>query len=59
MYKRKTRDLYILQGRYCDDFEDVTYSTTLKEAKQDLKDYVENVKGVSFRIIKKREVLKK
>ena len=57
MYKRKTRDLYILQGRYSDDFEDVTYSTTLKEAKQDLKDYVENVKGVSFRIIKKREVL--
>lgn len=58
MYKRKTYDLYILQGRYGDDFEDVTYSTTLKEAKQDLKDYVENVKGVSFRIIKKREALK-
>jgi len=54
MYKRKTIDLWIVQGNYGQGWEDVTSSESYKEARQDLKDYIENDKFFSYRLILKR-----
>lgn len=54
MYKRKTIDLWIVQGNYGQGWEDVTSSESYKEARQDLKDYIENDKIFSYRLILKR-----
>lgn len=54
MYKRKTIDLWIVQGNYGQGWKDVTSSESYKEARQDLKDYIENDKIFSYRLILKR-----
>ena len=55
-YKRKTIDVWEIQGNYygCYGFECVSTEETIKDAKQTLKEYRENEKGISFRIVKKR-----
>ena len=45
--------LYVLQGLYSNNYEDLTQSESYKEIKKNLKDYRNNEKG-SFRIIKRR-----
>ena len=52
-YTRKTRDLWVLEGNYGYGFEEVTYSDTYAEAKQDLKDYRAN-EPYPFRIKHRR-----
>lgn len=54
MYIRKTIDMWIVQGNYGEGWEDVTSSENYKEARQDLKDYRENDKIYSYRLILKR-----
>lgn len=54
MYKRKTIDVWIVQGNYGQGWEDVTSSESYKEARQDLKDYKENDKNYLYRLILKR-----
>ena len=43
----------VVQGYY-NGWEDLTSSDTMKESRQDLKDYRDNCKGVAFRIISRR-----
>ena len=55
MYKRKTTDIYEVQGLYeYYGYELLTTETTFKEARQRLREYRENEGGV-YRIVKKRE----
>lgn len=55
-YKRKTYDEYQIQGYYGSryGYEEVCAEETWSAAKQTLKEYRENERGVSFRIVKKR-----
>ena len=55
-YKRKTYDEYQIQGYYGNIYgwEEVCAEETWSAAKQTLKEYRENERGVSFRIVKKR-----
>ena len=55
-YIRNTRDEYDIQGNYGGGhgFECVTSESTRKEARERLKEYRENEKGVPFRIVKRR-----
>ena len=59
MYKRITEDIYITQGLYFGMWEDLTIDSTLKEARQMLKDYNSNDPAVPHRIIKKRVKIEK
>ena len=54
MYRRKTFDEFQIQGNYGYGFEEVTSETTLAEARQRLKEYRDNERGISFKIVKKR-----
>lgn len=54
MYTRKTIDLYVVQGKYSNDWEDVTSETNRKEALQRLREYREN-EPYNFRIVVRRE----
>jgi hypothetical protein len=56
MYTRKTQDEYEVQGFYTTQcgWECVTAASTYKEAKLRLREYRENLPGVSFRVVKKR-----
>lgn len=54
MYIRKTHDEWHTQGNYGHGWETVTIDETYAEAKQMLRDYNENERGVPHRIIKKR-----
>lgn len=54
-YKRKTTDLWIVQGYYPGTgWEDLTASYSRKEMRDDLKAYRENAPG-TYRLIKTRE----
>ena len=53
-YIRKTIDEYEVQGNYGYGFETLTTEDTFKAAKENLKRYQENEKGVSFKIVKRR-----
>lgn len=53
-YKRKTYDLFEIQGRYGCGWEVVTTETSFREAKDRIREYRENELGVSFRIKTKR-----
>lgn len=57
MYKRKTVDIYEIQGLYTYGYEVVTYEETRKEALQQLKAYRENEPGTLFKLVKHREIL--
>lgn len=56
MYKRKTRDEWQVQGYYSSQYgyECVDALNSCIEAKESLKVYRENEKGISFKIVKKR-----
>lgn len=54
MYVRKTVDEYEIRGNYGHGYEMVTTEKTLKEA-QDMKCcYIENERGIPFKIVRKR-----
>ena len=55
MYKRKTTDIYNIMGRSEYGKEIYTNCSTLKEARQNLKDYQENDKTAFFWIEKHRQ----
>lgn len=54
-YKRKTKDVYEIQGFYAGEWETVTEEETWKEAKVQLKCYNENERMYPHRIKKRRE----
>ena len=54
-YKRKTRDVYEVQGNYAGWWETVTTEDTLAEAREMLKCYRENEPQYQHRIQKVRE----
>ncbi len=56
MYKRKTRDGWQVQGLYSSQYgyECVDTLNTYTEARDSLKVYKENERGISFRVVKKR-----
>lgn len=56
MYKRLTRDEWQVMGLYSSQYgyEAVDTLNTRKEAKNSLKVYRENERGVSFKMVKKR-----
>ena len=56
MYKRSTRDEWQVQGNYGygHGYEAVDTLNARTEARESLKLYRENERGVSFRIVKKR-----
>jgi hypothetical protein len=57
MYKRKTTDIWEIQGYYCQPygFETVCTETSRKAAREQFKCYNENEPHTPHRIIKKRE----
>ena len=54
-YKRKTVDLFIVQGFYFGTWEDETAETNRKEGIQRLKEYRDNMPEYAHRLIKRRE----
>jgi hypothetical protein len=54
MYKRKTRDVYIIMANYGYGWEEECQADTLPEAKQNLKEYRENGGG-QYKLKIKRE----
>lgn len=57
MYKRKTKDVYIVQGNYGYGWDDLTFEDTYEEAKKQKKVYNEN-ENYPHRIIVKRVKIK-
>lgn len=55
-YKRKTYDEYQVHGDYGYGlgFEEVCAENTFRAARQRLKEYRENERGISFKIVKRR-----
>lgn len=53
-YIRKTKDEYQIHDNYDQGFEEVTAEDTFKAAKDQLKCYRDNERGVVFKIIVKR-----
>ena len=51
---KRTRQEYIVQGNYGYGWDDLTTSDSYGEAKQDLKDYRENEKNATHRLITRR-----
>ena len=54
MYIRKTKDVYVLMSNYGYGWEEEVEEDTLKEGKERLKEYRENCKNASYRLVKKR-----
>lgn len=54
MYKRKTKDVYILLGNWGDGWDEVLEEDTFKEIKMRYKEYVENDKRAIFQVKKVR-----
>lgn len=57
MYKRKTRDVYIIMANYGYGWEEECQADTREEAKQNLKEYRENGGG-QYYLKTKREKIK-
>ena len=53
-YIRKTRDAYLVVGDYGSGYEEVMEEETMKDARQMLKDYRENVPQYPHKIVVKR-----
>ena len=53
-YKRKTIDEYEVQGNYGYGFETLITEDNFKAARENLKRYEANERGVSFKIVKRR-----
>jgi hypothetical protein len=58
-YKRKTMDLFVIQGLYSGTWEDETAETNRREGITRLKEYRENMPEYAHRLIKKRERVEK
>ena len=54
MYKRKTKDIYIMMSNYGYGWEEELTEDTYTEAKKQLKTYRENCKNAQYKIVKKR-----
>ena len=54
-YKRKTRDIWEIQGRYDGSWELETQEESWRAAKEQVKVYIDNCPYTTFRIVKKRE----
>lgn len=54
MYKRKTKDVYMMMSNYGYGWEEELTEDTYKEAKQQIKTYRENCKNAQYKIVKKR-----
>lgn len=54
-YVRKTKDVWVVEGDYGYGYEYLTASEDRAEARDDLRAYRENERGVSFRLRKTRE----
>lgn len=54
MYERKTYDEWQVQGFYDGAWEILTYENTRQEAREQLKCYNENERGIPHRVVKKR-----
>lgn len=54
-YKRKTRDVFEIQGDYGNGYEYICEEETLREAKKTLAEYDENELQYPHRIRRKRE----
>ena len=52
-YVRKTRDVYLIMGKYSNDWDEVCEENTFKEARVQLKCYNEN-EPYPHKIVKKR-----
>ena len=57
MYKRKTYDLFTVQGFFYGQWEDEVSETNRKEGIQRLKEYRENQPEYIHRLIKQREYI--
>lgn len=53
-YQRKTVEEYQVHGFYSGSWEEVTVEETRKEARERLKEYRENERGTSFKLVVKR-----
>lgn len=53
-YIRKTKDEFCIMGNYGQGFEEVCAEDNRTEAKQRLKEYRENERGIEFKLVKKR-----
>jgi hypothetical protein len=53
-YKRLTQDEYIVQGNYGQGWEDLTSEDNRTEARTRLREYNENEREYSHRLIKRR-----
>lgn len=55
-YKRKTYDEYQIHANYGygHGFEEICSESTFKAARQRLREYRENERGISFKIVKRR-----
>ena len=58
MKTNKYEYLKVVQGYYSEGWEDLSASSSMKEAKADLKSYRDNEDG-TFRIITRRVLIKK
>jgi spermidine/putrescine-binding protein len=56
MYKRKTKDVYIIMANYGYGWEEETQADNYKEAKQNLKDYRENGSGQYYLKTKREKI---
>jgi hypothetical protein len=54
-YKRKTIDLFTVQGLYYGQWEDETAETSRREGIERLKEYRQNMPEYAHRLIKQRE----
>ena len=54
MYKRKTKDVYLIIGNYGYGWEEITEEETRKEAVKQLRCYNENEPQYPHKIMKKR-----
>ena len=54
-YKRKTIDLFTVQGLYYGQWEDETTETSRREGIERLKEYRQNMPEYAHRMIKQRE----
>ena len=55
MYKRKTKDVWILEGNFGYGWEEMIEYNNRKEAYDDLKSYIDNDKKYDYRIRVTRE----
>lgn len=58
-YKRKTVDVFEIEGYYAHGWECVTLETSHKEARARLKEYRDNEPNAVFRLVIKREKIVK